>query len=55
MARLLMSNSQNTELLENLYEEELEKFMKNRPYNSIQVNEIYARFYAKKRFEDLSQ
>ena len=50
-----MSNSQNTELLENLYEEELEKFMKNRPYNSIRVNEIYARFYAKKRFDELAQ
>jgi len=29
--------------------------MKNRPYNSIQVNEIYARFYAKRRFEELCQ
>tara|TARA_B100000674_G_scaffold443273_1_gene408075 strand:- start:128 stop:280 length:153 start_codon:yes stop_codon:yes gene_type:complete len=50
-----MSNQQNTELLENLFEEELERFMKERPYNSIQVNEIYAGFYANKRFEDLCQ
>ena len=45
----------NDDILENLFEEELERFMKNRPYNSIRVNEIYARFYAKKRFDELAQ
>jgi len=50
-----MSNQQNDELLENLFEEELERFMKERPYNSMQLNQIYAEFYANKRFEDLCQ
>ena len=50
-----MSNQQNTEILENLFEEELERFMKNRPYNSIEVNKIYAGFYARKRFEELPE
>ena len=49
-----MSHPVNDEILENLYEEELARFMKERPYNSLRVNEIYAEFYAKKRFEEMS-
>ena len=45
----------NDAILENLFEEELERFMKNRPYNSIEVNKIYAGFYARKRFEELPE
>jgi len=45
----------NEQILENLYEEELARFFKERPYNSVRVNEIYAEFYAKKRFEEQAQ
>jgi len=51
-----MSNQQNTEILENLYEEELEWFMNNRPKNStLEQVKNSARYYARKRFEDLPE
>jgi len=50
-----MSHPVNDEILEGLYEEELDRFLKERPYNSIRVNELLAEFHARKRFEDLSQ
>ena len=51
-----MSNQQNTELLEKLYEEELEWIMNNKPTNYTQEQlESFARHYAIKRFEDLCQ
>jgi len=51
-----MSNQQNDELLERLYEEELEWIMNNKPTNSTQEQlESFARHYATKRFEDLCQ
>lgn len=50
-----MSNLQNTEILENLYEEELARLIIERPLLSIGVNKIYARFYARKRFEELPE
>tara|TARA_R100001460_G_C3490968_1_gene169345 strand:- start:313 stop:498 length:186 start_codon:yes stop_codon:yes gene_type:complete len=54
--RKIMSNQQNTELLEKLYEEELEWIMNNKPTNSTQEQlESFARHYATKRFEDLCQ
>ena len=52
----IMSNQQNDELLERLYEEELEWIMNNKPTNSTQEQlESFARHYATKRFEDLCQ
>ena len=51
-----MSNLQNTEILENLYEEELEWFMNNRPKNStLEQVKNSARYYARKRFEELPE
>ena len=50
-----MSHPVNDEILENLYEEELARLIKERPLLSIGVNEIYAAYYAKKRFEEMSQ
>ena len=49
-----MSHPVNDEILENLYEEELDRFLKESPYNSIRVNELLAEFHARKRFEEMS-
>jgi len=47
-------NPDNDDILERLYEEELEWFMNNRPKNStLQQVENSARYYARKRFEEL--
>ena len=46
----------NDDILENLYEEELEWFMNNRPKNStLQQVKNSARYYARKRFEELPE
>ena len=50
----IMSHPVNDEILENLYEEELDRFLKESPYNSIRVNELLAEFHARKRFEEMS-
>ena len=50
----IISHPVNDEILENLYEEELDRFLKERPYNSIRVNELLAEFHARKRFEEMS-
>ena len=51
-----MSCLQNEEILETLYEEELEWFTNNKPDNATQSQiEASAAYYAYKRFEDLAQ
>ena len=46
----------NDAILEDLYEEELEWFMNNRPKNStLEQVKNSARYYARKRFEDLPE
>jgi len=54
--KFIMSNLQNTEILENLYEQELEWFMNNRPKNcTLAQLKSTARYYARKRFEELPE
>ena len=46
----------NDAILEDLYEEELEWFMNNRPKNStLEQVKNYAIYYARKRFEELPE
>ena len=46
----------NDDILENLYEEELEWFMNNRPKNcTLAQLKSTARYYARKRFEELPE
>ena len=46
----------NDAILEDLYEEEVEWFMNNRPKNStLEQVKNSARYYARKRFEDLPE
>lgn len=57
MARLLMSNSQNTELLENLFEEEKAYLIKKGMHLIFSKEEIEncAGKIARSKFEDLCQ
>ncbi len=61
MARLLMSNSQNTEILENLYEQEVQRSMKRiKELGGVLMEESdldhnYIAEKVQKQFEELSQ